>query len=58
MCQLNFWFQRIPGMTNQSIDEVKEKLVQLFQNNFKEFEAGVNLDILAAGPKLPNLLNS
>ncbi len=32
--------------------EIKEKLVHLFQNNFKEFEAGVNQDILAAGPKL------
>ncbi len=32
-------------------DEVKEKLVKLFQNNFKEFEASVNTEIVAAGPK-------
>ncbi len=32
-------------------DETKEKLVGLFQNNFKKFEAGVNPEIIAAGPK-------
>jgi phosphoenolpyruvate carboxykinase (ATP) len=32
-------------------DEVKEKLVGLFQNNFKDFEASVNAEIIAAGPK-------
>jgi phosphoenolpyruvate carboxykinase (ATP) len=33
-------------------DVVKGKLVTLFQNNFKKFEAGVNPEILAAGPKV------
>ena len=33
-------------------DEVKEKLVKLFQSNFKEFEASVNTAIVAAGPKI------
>jgi len=32
-------------------DEVKGKLVKLFQDNFKQFEAGVNEEIKAAGPK-------
>jgi len=32
-------------------DEVKEKLVKLFQNNFKAFEASVNAEIVGAGPK-------
>ncbi|MFT5167002.1 MAG: phosphoenolpyruvate carboxykinase (ATP) [Saprospiraceae bacterium] len=36
-------------------EEVKEKLVQLFQNNFKGFEADVNTDIIAAGPKIGKL---
>jgi phosphoenolpyruvate carboxykinase (ATP) len=31
--------------------ETKRKLVKLFQNNFKQFESGVNDDILAARPK-------
>lgn len=31
--------------------EIKDKLVKLFQNNFKEFEASVNNEIIAAGPK-------
>ncbi|MBT8189061.1 MAG: phosphoenolpyruvate carboxykinase (ATP) [Bacteroidia bacterium] len=29
----------------------KAKLVELFQNNFKQFEEGVNSEIIAAGPK-------
>jgi phosphoenolpyruvate carboxykinase (ATP) len=33
-------------------DAVKAKLVNLFQDNFKQFEAGVNPEILAAGPKM------
>lgn len=33
-------------------DATKAKLVSLFQNNFKQFEAGVNAEILAAGPKV------
>jgi phosphoenolpyruvate carboxykinase (ATP) len=33
-------------------DAVKAKLVKLFQDNFKQFEAGVNPEILAAGPKV------
>lgn len=32
-------------------DAVKEKLVGLFQDNFKQFEASVNSEIIAAGPK-------
>lgn len=32
-------------------DEVKAKLVKLFQNNFKAFEASVNENIVKAGPK-------
>lgn len=31
--------------------EIKEKLVNLFQKNFKQFEASVNPEIVAAGPK-------
>lgn len=33
-------------------DATKEKLVGLFQENFKQFEAGVNTEIVEAGPKL------
>jgi phosphoenolpyruvate carboxykinase (ATP) len=36
---------------NQAYDEAKRKLVLLFQDNFKQFEAGVNPDIIKAGPK-------
>lgn len=32
-------------------DEVKKKLISLFTENFKQFEANVNTDIVAAGPK-------
>ena len=32
-------------------DEVKNKLVSLFNNNFRKFEANVNKDIINAGPK-------
>lgn len=32
-------------------ENTKAKLVELFQNNFKQFEAGVNTEILNAGPK-------
>jgi phosphoenolpyruvate carboxykinase (ATP) len=39
----------------QKYDEVKEKLIHLFQNNFKEFEPNVNIDIVAAGPKVNNM---
>ena len=35
----------------QAYDEAKRKLVNLFQENFKQFEAGVNQDIIEAGPK-------
>lgn len=35
-----------------SYDQIKTKLVKLFTDNFKQFEAGVNPEILAAGPKL------
>ncbi|MEM1323100.1 MAG: phosphoenolpyruvate carboxykinase (ATP) [Bacteroidota bacterium] len=37
-------------------DRVKEKLIQLFQNNFQQFEADVNKEIVAAGPKMQNLV--
>ena len=33
-------------------DEVKDKLIQLFQENFKQFEAKVNPSIVEAGPKI------
>lgn len=33
-------------------DRIKEKLITLFQNNFKQFEAKVNPDIVKAGPIL------
>ena len=33
-------------------DAMKQKLIGLFQQNFKQFEAGVNPEILAAGPKV------
>ncbi|NNE14657.1 MAG: phosphoenolpyruvate carboxykinase (ATP) [Saprospiraceae bacterium] len=35
----------------EKYDEVKLRLVNLFQNNFKQFEASVNPKIIAAGPK-------
>jgi phosphoenolpyruvate carboxykinase (ATP) len=35
-----------------SYDEMKAKLVKLFQENFTAFADGVNAEILAAGPKL------
>jgi len=35
----------------EKYDEVKEKLVKLFQDNFKAFEASVNAEIVKAGPK-------
>ncbi|NNK80132.1 MAG: phosphoenolpyruvate carboxykinase (ATP), partial [Flavobacteriales bacterium] len=35
----------------EKYDEVKEKLVKLFQENFTSFESSVNSEILAAGPK-------
>ncbi len=37
-------------------DQVKEKLVKLFQDNFKQFEASVNAEITAAGPKIGDLV--
>jgi phosphoenolpyruvate carboxykinase (ATP) len=35
----------------EKFDEVKQKLIGLFQNNFKAFEASVNAKIISAGPK-------
>ena len=35
----------------QQYDKVKEKLIRLFQDNFKQFQADVNTAIVAAGPK-------
>ncbi len=35
----------------KAYDATKKKLVALFNENFKKFEAGVNADIIAAGPK-------
>lgn len=40
----------------EGYDQIKEKLVQLFQQNFKQFEASVNSEIVAAGPKSRNLV--
>ena len=39
-------------------DAQKEKLIKLFQDNFKQFEAKVNPSIVAAGPKLQALVAS
>ncbi|MEL6132255.1 MAG: phosphoenolpyruvate carboxykinase (ATP) [Bacteroidota bacterium] len=33
-------------------DKVKDKLVKLFQENFKQFEASVNAEIVNAGPQI------
>ncbi|WKN43997.1 phosphoenolpyruvate carboxykinase (ATP) [Tunicatimonas pelagia] len=38
-----------------AFDTTKEKLVGLFQDNFKSFEASVNSEIVAAGPKAHKL---
>ena len=35
----------------KAYDATKKKLVALFNENFKKFEAGVNADIIAAGPR-------
>lgn len=35
----------------KSFETTKGKLIGLFTENFKKFEAGVNTDILKAGPK-------
>ena len=37
-------------------DETKQKLISLFQENFKQFEAKVNPEIVAAGPKAGSLV--
>jgi phosphoenolpyruvate carboxykinase (ATP) len=37
-------------------EEVKEKLIKLFRENFKAFESGVNPAIVEAGPKVPELV--
>ena len=37
-------------------DVQKEKLIKLFQNNFKQFAENVNADINAAGPKVGALI--
>ena len=39
-------------------DEEKKKLISLFNENFKKFEAGVNDEIIAAGPKADYSLQS
>ncbi len=36
-------------------DKMKEKLIGLFQENFKQFEGGVNAEIVEAGPKVKAL---
>ncbi|NNE30534.1 MAG: phosphoenolpyruvate carboxykinase (ATP) [Saprospiraceae bacterium] len=38
-----------------AFDQQKEKLVKLFQDNFKAFEVSVNPEIIAAGPKSPKM---
>ena len=35
----------------EQFDEQKKKLISLFNDNFKKFEAGVNEEIIKAGPK-------
>ncbi|WP_445385931.1 phosphoenolpyruvate carboxykinase (ATP) [Robiginitalea sp. IMCC44478] len=35
-----------------AFEDTKSKLIGLFNENFKKFEAGVNKDIIAAGPKV------
>ncbi len=42
----------------QAYEDAKQKLVKLFQENFKQFEAGVNDEILKAGPKDSMALSS
>ena len=39
----------------EQYDEVKMKLVNLFQENFKKFEANVNPEIVQAGPRSASL---
>ena len=39
----------------EAFDTTKEKLVGLFQENFKSFEDSVNPEIIAAGPKVHDL---
>ena len=39
-------------------EEEKKKLISLFVENFKKFEAGVNEEIINAGPKLDFSLQS
>ena len=34
----------------EKFEEVKEKLINLFRDNFKQFEANVNPEIVDAGP--------
>ena len=36
----------------EKFEETKRKLISLFNDNFKKFEAGVNQEIIDAGPKL------
>jgi len=36
-------------------DEVKQKLIDLFQENFEQFKSDVNANIIAAGPKTTKL---
>ena len=42
----------------EQYQEVKNKLVTLFNENFKKFEAGVNTEIVEAGPKADFSLQS
>ena len=37
-------------------DETKEKLIGLFQKNFEQFEAGVNREIVEAGPMAASMV--
>ncbi|MEN8789705.1 MAG: phosphoenolpyruvate carboxykinase (ATP) [Flavobacteriaceae bacterium] len=39
-------------------DEQKKKLISLFNDNFKKFEAGVNEEIINAGPKAEHSMQS
>lgn len=48
---------RFTWQDKKKYDEVKARLVKLFQENFKAFEASVNEEIVNAGPK-PRVVNA
>ncbi len=48
-------FPRNTWKDKDAFDRTKEKLINLFQENFKKFEKGVNPEIVEAGPKVKAL---